>query len=190
MQIHKLFLKRWSLQDFFQECPQHVHEPLLRVMLTLDGTITRTLQAIHLRPIEVDVIQQSTARLDRETAQFLEGPPNLSEMISREVWLRAGRQRLLFASTLLAFKDRENRLKERLNGREPLGAIIEASRLPSMKDKMVIGRLIFPEVAQGFGLAAAAELWARHYRLCISDVVRASVLEIFSPAAIIPIPQQ
>ena len=148
-----------------------------------DGTITRTLQALHLSPIVVEVREQSKVHLDPEIAMYLE-ISDPQKVISRKVWLKKDRQRLLYASTILTFSKHDQKiLKEILLKEKPLGLLLEEHKLPSLKDKLTIGRLVHPRIAGGLGLAPATELWARHYRLTIQDSIRASVLEVFSPVA-------
>ena len=158
-------------------------------------------RAVHLCPIEIEVIKQTRINLDAEVAGYLEVTTAPKEVISRKAWLKKDRQRLLYASTILyasstpaiqsavqpavqsVVQSNEGLLGAILDGKKPLGTLIDEQRLPSFKDKVQIGPLLYPEIAQALGLAPATELWGRHYRLVIPGHVRASVLEIFSPAA-------
>ena len=190
VQSHELFLKTWNLDDFLKECPSQAEEATLRLLMTSDGTMTRALEAVHLFPITVEMIKQSQTHLDPEVAGYLEIRTPPKEVVSRKVWLKKGPQKMLYASTILAIQaaqtgeDRLEAIREAiLAGCKPLGSLIEQYRLPSFKDKIMIGTLLYPEVAQDFGLSPATELWGRHYRLAMGSCVRASVLEVFSPAA-------
>ena len=183
MRIHDIFLKAWNLDSFLKHYTKSDGDPAFRLIIASDGTITRTLQVLHLCPIDLEVREQSKVHLDPDIAKYLE-ISDPQKVISRKVWLKKAHQRLLYASTILAFSQRDQKiLKEILLKEKPLGLLLEEYHLPSLKDKLTIGRLVHPGIAEGLGLAAATELWARHYRLTIQDRIRASVLEVFSPAA-------
>jgi chorismate-pyruvate lyase len=183
MNIHELFLKAWTVESFLRHCRKSHIDPLLRTILTSDGTITRTLQALHLNPFELEIKKQSEVQLDSEIAKFLE--MNESEQaISRKIWLHESKRRMIYASTILAFSQSHSLLLEQIQETaKPLGLLLEEHQLPSIKDKLTIGRLVHPEIAAGLGLTPTTELWARHYRLMVHEFLRASVLEVFSPVA-------
>lgn len=184
MNLHSNFLKMWDLEGFLKEGPALQSHSLTRMALISDGSITRILQATHLIPISVEIIKQSSILPDPETNRFLELEEGTRETIYRKVWLKIHDRKILYASTILVLQNPETRLSRLLAEEKPLGILIDELQMPSLKDKLVVGRLINPKISIGFGLPPDTELWARHYRMVIQDNGCASVLEIFSPSSL------
>ncbi len=186
MKIKDIFLKAWSLDGFVDYCRNAECDPNLRLVLGLDGTITRALELLHLKPIRVELVAQSHTVMDPELSDFL-GVQKAKEVVTRQVWLKTEARRLLYASSLIAqSSDEDQRLDQFLSKDKSLGILLEENRLPVLKDNLTIGRLLDPRISKGFMLDPATELWARHYRLIIDRHIRASVLEVLSPMAFTP----
>lgn len=169
MRVHDLFLKTWDLMSFLQHGSMIAQDPVVRLILTSDGTITRTLQALHQQPIRLEVKAQADTPLEPEMIEYLE-VSHPWKAISRKVWLKKDHHPLLYASTILAFTRENSGLFEEIHQRsKPLGFLLEEFQLPSLKDKLLIGRMIHPDTSRSLGLAPATELWARHYRLTIQN---------------------
>ncbi|HEY4485087.1 MAG TPA: chorismate pyruvate-lyase family protein, partial [Nitrospiria bacterium] len=75
--------------------------PILRLLLTSDGTITTALRAFRLAPITVEVVRQEMAPLDTDTARFLEVEAGLPVLSRRARLVSAGNVLLSADSSIL-----------------------------------------------------------------------------------------
>ncbi len=175
-----------TLEDFWRYCGNHPLSPLLRLLLSSDGSMVRSLKGLFLVPTSLEVVDQAERLLDDESSTRLEVPKG-EKAIDRTVWLSvkvgpSEGKRLVFARSLFPIsKTRPDLYQEMRLGETPIGEIIETRALSTWRDRLEIAYLPFPEVASGLGLAEDHLFWARRYRLTISGTVSAILFEVFSP---------
>jgi len=175
-----------TLDDFWQHCRNHPVSPLLRLLLSSDGSMVRSLMGLYLSPPALELIDQSERLLDDESSGCL-GVPKGEKAIDRTVWLTlqqgpSGPTRVLFARSLFPIaKIKPNLYQEMRLGKLPLGEILESRALSTWRDQLHIACLPFPELAPGLGLAEDQLFWARRYRLTISGEISAIICEVLSP---------
>jgi chorismate-pyruvate lyase len=103
-------------------------------------------------------------------------------VVQRRVWLTDGRRRLALGYALILREQLNPTLQERLAaGTSPIGLLAEELQLPSVRDRLQVGRLTDPALARQFG-STGQTLWCRRYRLHIPDAMTAAIFEIFSPS--------
>lgn len=175
----------WLTREaFWEACRRNPIDPVLRLLLTSDGTLIRHLQSLFLASVKVAVQDQREVLIDEEDASWI-GIPAGEKGIQRKVWLSAGARgdRKVFAvSTFPLSGLKPDLYQEILLGQKPIGRIIEALRLPTRRDRLEITRLALPQVAEALGLQPGELFWARRYRLTISDQVSGGLFEAFSPS--------
>ncbi|HTP41207.1 MAG TPA: chorismate pyruvate-lyase family protein [Nitrospiria bacterium] len=107
-------------------------------------------------------------------------------VVQRRVWLTDGRRRLALGYALILRERLSPALQERLAaGTHPIGLLAEELKLPSVRDRLQVGRLTDRDFARQFGAphdSTTDTLWCRRYRLHIPDAMTAAILEIFSPS--------
>lgn len=200
--MNEAWLKAEAFRDY---CRDHPVSPLLRLLLTSDGTVVGHLNSLFLRKIEVEVQAQSEVLIDDELSAWLEIPKG-EKGIERKIWLAEGgflspdpplrnskpdppadppsirgEKRVYAVSTFPISKLKPDFYHDMKLGRTPLGKMIEARRLSTRRDQLEISHRPFPEVAKGLGFPQDQLFWARRYRLTISERASGAIFEIFSP---------
>lgn len=161
-------------------------DPLLRLILSSDGTTVRNFNSLLLSPTTLKLVDQYETTADDNLSVRLEIPRS-EKVLERSVWLeleeRKGlKKKVIFASSIFPILRLEPDLNQALQlGEKPLGQIIEEGRLSSYRDQLEVGFLPFPAVAQDLSLPKDTLFWARRYRLWINGVVSAFICEVFSP---------
>jgi chorismate-pyruvate lyase len=175
-----LSLADWTSPEAFLAADAPRLAPLWRALLTTDGSTTLFLQALCRTPITLEQIDQQPALLPPLTG-WLEIAPG-RPVVQRRVWLTDGRRRLALGYALILREQLNPALRERLAaGTHPIGLLAEELNLPSVRDRLQVGRLTDPELTRQFG-STSNTLWCRRYRLHIPDAMTAAILEIFSPS--------
>lgn len=180
-----------TVKQFLETVQKNPLHPLLRLLLTSDGTMVQGLSSLLLGPVSVDVLAQSEVVIRDEDAEQI-GIQKGEKGIERKVWLSgayAGSpssdfkpEKLLFAvsvfpvSTLNPDLYQEIALKEK-----PIGQIISEQGFSTRRDRIQIACRPFPEIAREFALPEESLFWTRRYRLTISEQVSARICEVFSP---------
>ncbi len=176
----------------------------LPLLLTSDGTLTRSLQALVRSPIYLEVILQETHGINEEAAQHLDlDLKKAPKALFREVWLvNEKRERLVYARSILPVESLSSSFYHELTlKKKPIGELIESLNLPSLKDKMSFSRVdsmalvsVFgsiadksfpasdPKTEKEFHSAGDSDLWCRRYRLSVPGQILASIEEVFSPS--------
>lgn len=184
----------WMKRDAFAVyCREHPVDPLLRLLLTSDGTVVRHLSALFSGPISLEVQDQREIVINDEMSEWLEIVKG-EKGIERRVWLTdappeegknglhaRGLKRLYAISTFPISRLKPDLYREIELGLKPLGQIIEERRLPARRDRLEIGQRLCPEAAKAFGLPQDELFWARRYRLTISEQASGAIFELFSP---------
>jgi len=154
-------------------------DPALRVILTADGTITTMLRALCLKAIQVEVFRQEEIKLSAAAAEFLSVEPETSAL-AREVWLTAGSQRLVCASSVILTKGLDRPLLQALRSRQkPLGRLLYESGQPVLRDRLQIA--LIPDLSQirVMGLTGSEPVWMRRYRMSLKSKSTALIQEQF-----------
>jgi chorismate-pyruvate lyase len=138
--------------------------PYQRALLTIDGTVTKFLEAITMQPIDVAILSQEIRRLP-ESHDWLEVEPG-TPVIAREVVLRGRHDQTLhaFAASLLVIERLPDAVKEALtNNPGGLGRILLDSKLETRREVLWYGRQRAdqPRVDE----LAGRELLSRTYRI-------------------------
>ena len=172
----------WLSQDeFIRYCVTNFVDPLARLLLTSDGTVTSYLKALFLAPIELEVRYQGEGEAGNDLAKYLEIAPSES-VINRTIWLKTKGSKLVYASSNLPVSRIEDGLyRELKEKRKPLGMILGEHNIPAYKDLIEIGEVESGGIASDLGLDSNSLFWARRYRLNIDGGARASITEVFSP---------
>lgn len=158
-------------------------------LLLGEGSLTLQLEALFGSPVEVEVRSTSYSALEPDEASYLDEGPD-EESMEREVWLRVGGKRLVYARTLIPLTRMESSLMEVLkDGGEPLGKILSTKKIPFTKDRLEIGIVRCERAAKELGIDSERALFARRYRLLSQSEaglwnIKASVTEVFSPELI------
>lgn len=155
--------------------------PVLRMLLISDGSMTASLEALTMGPIDVEVVRQGEEPLDDDTADRLGVPPRQTAVV-RHVWLTHRGQKLLYASSIFPSASLSAELAEGLRqGSQPLGRLLDACGGTAVRDGLRIGRLQDAALALAFGTAPSERLWCRVYRLTAESTLSAWIFEVFSP---------
>ncbi|VAX30525.1 hypothetical protein MNBD_NITROSPIRAE01-751 [hydrothermal vent metagenome] len=159
--------------------------PLLRLFLSSDGSVVRSLKSLFLQTIEIELVRQEQIAIEKKVSEALEVTPG-EKGIERTVWLNREEEgkthHLIYAVTAFPVSRLKPNLLQALQlGEKPLGQILEEGQLSTYRDHLEVTYLPFPSVAQGFSLPEDTLFWARRYRLWINGVISAFILEVFSP---------
>ena len=165
--------------------------PQGRLLLLSDGSLTRFLEALSGSPVDVEIKNHETRRLNKEEAAYLEIPAS-QDAIIRDVWLVQDRKKLVYARSIFPLAgfapDRFNRefLNKIATSIEPLGRSLTEQGFLTFKDRLAICAVHCSDINNLLNLAPHAILWAKRYRLTAEAAsggkcVTASVTEIFSP---------
>ena len=154
-------------------------DPVLRMLLASDGTITSALHALLLTLIGVEVVHQTEMRLDAATAGFLDAEPG-SNALSREAWLTADGQRRVHASSIILLETLDRSLLQAFQSRhKPLGLLLQESGRTVTRDRLQIGCLSDPEAIKTLGSGIAGPIWMRRYRMSLGSKAAAFIQEQF-----------
>jgi len=144
---------RWiNADDFIKTAEAARMDPVLRILLTSDGTITTSIEALTLGPVGVEVLRQEEVGIEAPAAVFLAAVPG-SRALSREVYLTANGRRLVCASSVILTEGLDRPLLQALRaGRKPLGRLLRESGRPVVRDRLQIA-------------SADGPVWMRRYRM-------------------------
>ena len=171
---------RWINDDeFFKNDDAARMDPVLRILLTSDGTITTSLQALLLTPIGVEVIRQEDVPLDAAAAEFLMAEQG-SGALAREAWLTANGHRLIRASSVILLDGLDRPVLQALRTRQkPLGMLLHEFGQAVIRDRLQIACLTDPSVIKDLGLTASGPIWMRRYRMSLKSKWLAYIEEQF-----------
>ncbi len=174
-----------SISACWSNWKTHSVDPVLRLLLSSDGTTVRSLNALLLRPVSLEVMGQQSCLVSGQLASQL-GVPEGEKAIERSVWLNiekeSGTEKLIYAVSTLPVSKLNPDVYQALQLREkPLGRIIETQSIPTFRDQLEVAYLPFEAVAATLALKEDTLFWARRYRLLISGQVSALICEVFSP---------
>lgn len=170
-----------TAEGFLAETDPHEVSPILRILLTSDGSMTTLLEALRGGRIDLDVVRQGEEPIDDDTARRL-GVRAHDPAITRHVWLTHDGRRLVYAFSILPTASLSPSLAEGIRrGVEPLGRLLDACGRPAVRDGLRIGRIHNADLSDALGTPSSAPLWCRRYRLAVEQTLTASIVEVFSP---------
>lgn len=187
-------VSRMDLASFMEHAREYSLPAALRMMLVADGSLTQLLRGCSLEDVRVETVWLDDRPADALTAQCL-GIPESIMTFHREVWLKAGKERLVFASSDWHFaeasahsevgeerraqdKSTSELIDEFKQNELPVGDFIRQKGLWSKQEDLEIGWYDSPELTRAW---KGRKFWGRRYRLLVGRGIRASILEIFSP---------
>jgi chorismate-pyruvate lyase len=136
-----------------------------RILVTTDGTLTETLAAIFLEPIELVKLAVTITQSPQPVPPLeLEGG---ADVMQRQIVLRGSRSRTpyVYAEVLIATDRLPSRLRdELLEGRVPLGALWILHRLEIYKDRPRVRQRPAGDVARHLNVSEEDILIERAYR--------------------------
>lgn len=171
---------RWIRADEFMKSADAAGmDPVLRLLLTSDGTITTSLQALLMSPIGIEMLRQDEIKLDTGLAAFLAADPG-SVALAREVYLTGNGRRLVCASSVILLEGLDRPLLQALRtGQKPLGLLLQEFGLPVLRDSLEIARIDDPSLIKTLDATAAGPVWMRRYRMGLRSKWIAFIQEQF-----------
>jgi chorismate-pyruvate lyase len=148
-----------TLSLSIEDCGLHSLDLLQRILVTTDGTVTETLAAIFLEPIELVKLAVEVVA-SPEPLPALEIEPG-SSLMQRQIVLRGSRSRTPYAYaevTIAADRLPPGLREDLLKGTMPLGQLWISHRLETFKER--------PRVRQ-----RVAGALARHLRVDADDLI-------------------
>jgi chorismate-pyruvate lyase len=168
-------------EEFLSEVDPGEVSPVLRLLLTCDGSMTTALEALRGGRVGVELVQQGEEPLDADTARRL-GVSARQTAVSRHAWLTHAGERLLYAVSVLPLASLSPEIATEVRrGIEPLGRLFDTANRAVLRDGLRIGRVHDPELAAAFGVHPSTALRCRTYRLAVERTLTASIVEVLSP---------
>lgn len=176
------FVTDWmNMKEFIQFCQANKVPPLARLILSSDGSLVRFLQALFLREINIQVVDQKEIPMDTHMGEFLEVQEGL-KTVERQAWLCVEKTKLVFAHSFINATGSDGKILEDIWKREsPMGSLLRDNDIPVIRDRLGIARIKNDSLAREFKTVDDI-LWSRFYRFIGGDGFRAAIFEIFSPA--------
>lgn len=169
-----------DVEGFISYCEIHRVPPLVRLTLLSDGSMVKSLRALYLSDISVDVKGQREVMMGIEMAKFLDSIEGLNG-IARDAWLCCKGEKLVYAHSFIDVSKIGEVMQREINKRsKPVGILLYDYSLPLLRDQLFIAKLKSGHLSEGFAVSEDI-FWARCYRLRGGDGFNAAILEIFSP---------
>jgi chorismate-pyruvate lyase len=159
---HGTFASRAQLQ----EVNLRVLTPFQRALLTIDGTVTRFIEAYTMEPVEVMRIRQDRC-LPCEEHRWLEPDPE-SLIMEREVLIRGGYTGTLYAYAIshILSERLPPRVRERLEVQgEGIGRILQDEKMETRREVLWFGREHLDSLPFALKDDEQAEFISRAYRI-------------------------
>ncbi len=167
-------------------------KPHEKLLLISEGSMTEALELLLNERISVELKHKGLSALGHAEAGYLQAPLN-SPAIEREVWLTAGKKRLIYAQSIIPSDCIEAWLQREidLNAGEPLGRVLTQRNVPFVKNGLEIAMVECRDAALDLALPEHTAFLARRYILSNRSnsgqwVIKASVTEVFSPEIMMP----
>jgi chorismate-pyruvate lyase len=151
-----------------QEVNLRVLTPFQRALLTIDGTVTRFIEAYTMEPMEVVRIRQDRC-LPCEEHRWLEPDPE-SPIMEREVLIRGGYSETLYVYAIshILSERLPPRVRERLEVQgEGIGRILRDERLETRREVLWFGREHLSSLPFALKDDEQAEFISRAYRIIL-----------------------
>lgn len=153
-------------QDLFSQLEWRSLTPFQRVLLVIDGTVTKLIEAFTLEPIEVVRLQQQTEVLSTPHT-WLKTPPD-TEVIARQVLLRGRHTSTVYAyaaTKLVPARLPAGLLRDL--GMEPggLGQVLLNSQIENRREILWCGREQIADLPEAIRALTGADFISRTYRI-------------------------
>lgn len=169
-----------DVEGFISYCEIQRVPPLVRLTLLSDGSMVKSLRALYLSDISVDVKGQREVRMGIEMAKFLDSTEGLNS-IARDAWLCCKGGKLVYAHSFIDVSKIGEVMQREINKRsKPVGILLYDYSLPLLRDQLFIAQVKSEHISEEFAVSGNI-FWARCYRLRGGDGFNAAILEIFSP---------
>jgi len=144
-----LFVAQVSRPAQLREVNLRTMEPFQRAILTIDGTVTKFIEAYMMEPVVIVRLAQETRQLP--TDHIWLDAPHGTDVIAREVLLQGKYSHRIYAYavSLLAADQLPEEVKNRLGpGGEGLGRILVNTRMESYREILWYGRELRDPMSQ------------------------------------------
>ncbi|MGB9151735.1 MAG: chorismate pyruvate-lyase family protein [Alphaproteobacteria bacterium] len=141
-------------------------DPLQRILLITDGTLTEILEAAHLEPIRLIKIAQE--RIPATAAHASLAPAPQENMLTRKILLQGARSGTcyVYAESVIAVERLSPAFQdELLNSDIPLGRLWIKHRLETFKEAPTFDRHPGNDLGDYFAYTEPASILARSYRV-------------------------
>lgn len=182
MTYNILPLKEWlEYREFFKVNNDSAINDRIKSILTSNGSLTRLLEDLYGSQIGIELKGQSVSYVEQDTSDFLEIKKG-EEVIDRNAWLKIGKERLVFACSVIILKGLdESSIYTLKAGEKPLGVLLEDTGLSIRRDSLRICMIRCKEIAEDLLLPLDHSFCARRYRIRSGNKVLAGITEVFSP---------
>ncbi len=159
--------------------------PAVKSLILSTRSLTCELEAVYGVDVEVELKRVGFCTIEPELSSYM-GIPPYCRGFEREVWLRAGGKRLVYAVSVFSTEHTEKRLIAILkDARKPMGRVFVEENIPFNKEALEIATEIKDNKKFGFPVKEGTPV-ARRYRFSRRDgegrwLVNGAVAEVFSP---------
>jgi chorismate-pyruvate lyase len=178
----------WEIAQFHARCQSHPMEPpvepIVRMVLSSNGSLVKHVSAYHLSPVTLHVTRQEEAFLDGDMGKFLDLPEGRTTLV-RDVWMSWNGPNTegvgVFAHSVIDGVSLSPSLAQGVaGGKVPVGILLEEFQVPVLRDRMYVGYLRSPELAVMLN-SAETRFWARCFRLRGGEGFCGAILEVLFP---------
>jgi len=155
-------------------------EPLQRVLLVTDGTLTEILEATFLERIELIKVAQQVISATASHAQLC--PDSKDNLLERKILLRGAKsgRNYAYAESLIAFERLNPAFRdELLNSSTPLGRLWLEHKLESFKELLEVRCQMANDLCHYFKCDDVSPLLVRTYRVFSATRPVMSITEYF-----------
>lgn len=146
--------------------PAPASDPLARLLLTTDGTVSHVVEAFTGEPVAVVLLSQVLERCGRCVPELDLGPHDT--VVRRSALLRGASSSAIYlhADSLIAVDALPSAVRDGLMTAErPIGRLLRESRLETFREILASGREPAADRAVHFGVEPCRMLHARTYRI-------------------------
>ena len=154
--------------------------PIHRILLTTDGSITGIIEAVTESKVEVETVEQRVIEADEEVAKKLEIGVG-EEVNYRVVYLKAGEEIYAKAVSLTPISRLESRFKEDLMRADiPIGKIMKKHNIEARRE-ILWGKVIEADraIATEFGISESSPILVRNYNIIHRGKILINITEFF-----------
>ena len=155
-------------------------------LLLLRGSLTKRLEALSGSAVEAELRKVLRRPLDKDEGAYLMSMPG-EDSIEREVWLKAGGKRLVYARSVFPSSLTGKKISRVLKtSRKPLGSVFSLGNIGVRREAFEFAVIRDKKISKGFGLKKEVSLFGRRYRLIGLEGngakrIKGIVVEVFSP---------
>lgn len=182
------FVRGWQKAPDWKKSldPESLEKGFIRLLL-LRGSLTRRLEALSGSVVKVELRKVLRRPLDKDEGAYLMASPG-EDSIEREVWLKAGGKRLVYARSVFPSSLTGKKFSRVLKtSRKPLGSVFSLENIGVRREAFELAVITDKKISKGFGLKKEVSLFGRRYRLIGlagngAKRIKGIVVEVFSPS--------